>query len=920
MPRYHTLWLVVLWLWIATPWAVVAQDQSDATYSLLVRNGSMRQALEELVDVSGIDLAYSSELITGKRVFCDQRDVPAEVLLQCILKGSGLDFIRSSSGTYILIQSLKNSPHIGDLAGSITDLDSGAPLPNANVLLADASAGTTTNQDGVFRFPSLLSGMHQLIVTYVGYETIVDTVWIEAGQNNRTQIQLRSYDVSVGPIVIDGLEQRLPSGGLGNDVLSKTQLTELSSLGTPDVIQGASRITGIGIQQPLAVLHIQGSAGNEHVTLLDGAPVRNPVSMGRHLGAFSPLALQRLTVHKAGFGTQLGSNLTGYVAVDHDLSATQPYSAALMADPVSVNLRVKSNVALNNGKEGSFLAAFRTSNWDVYQDRSVQTLLQQWNALDPLLATFWAGEPVSSTSFNKHSQQPSINFSDLHLAGRLKLSPYQNLSASMYRADNRLASNLIAYNQLDDGINDLFILTQDRYSWLNWVGQVRHSWLLGAKSLLATQLKGSWHNSSYSYEALNNPIDRSPSEFLLSETAEIFQDSLAQTNGAKEGNIIREYIFSSTLSHSFSATHNADIGIEASYVDSRFDFSNTLVDTLDYNLSTWQLAGFFHDAINLSAMATLEPGVRVTYIPLRKTVYAEPRISLRIDGHHAQLGNYALRFASGIYRQFINQFDLTSLGTTSAVPAVLFWLPNDETLAPPRAVHFTTEALLKPSAAWSMGVEAYMKWQPRRLIVDYARIQDITTTASSSPLQNQFITATNGRAYGANVHVKRHADDFAARIQYGFSLAEQKFPGRFNDATIASPWNVPHRLAFDTQTRLAEPLHLELNWISEWGRRWAFRRAYYDFLGPRNIAASLAPFRLDAPQNDIVPAYHRLDLGISYKVKSGRFQSDIKFFVVNMLDRENVYDQRFEPGATQLSLVPRALPGRQYSLSVRVDY
>ncbi len=525
----------------ATAGLVAAQSGTppENTHSLLLRNVSMEEALETLVAQTQLDLVVSSELIKDKQVFCSKKNATPEALLQCILRDSGLDYIRSSSGTYILIEAIQQAPLFGDLAGSITDLETGMPLPYANVLLADGSSGTTTNQDGFFSFKSLISGLQRVVVTYVGYETTMDSIWVQPGARSRINIELQSSALSVGPIVIDGLEQRIPSQDLGNPTLNGNTMVGMSAHGTPDVMRGASKLAGVSILQPLAGVQIQGGISNEHVTLLDGAPVRDPVALGRYLGAFSPLAIKRMTVHKAGYGARYGSHLTGFVAIDQDVHPTDRYSATLMLDPVSANGQMKGRFKLGEAREGLFMVAARTSNWNLYQDRGIQALLQNWSGIDPFLTSLWTGESVVPATLTTHTQTPLIAFSDLHFASRIKLSPDQNLHASLYRASNRIASDLVVTNDLLQVGNDLFVITSDRYSWLNWAGQLKHSWLLGNQSALSTQIKGSWHNSRYSYRASNDFIEDQPSTQLVDLKANNLKSTLADALSSSQRNVIR---------------------------------------------------------------------------------------------------------------------------------------------------------------------------------------------------------------------------------------------------------------------------------------------------------------------------------------------------------------------------------------------
>jgi hypothetical protein len=409
----------------------------------------------------------------------------------------------------------------------------------------------------------------------------------------------------------------------------------------------------------------------------------------------------------------------------------------------------------------------------------------------------------------------------------------------------------------------------------------------------------------------------------LRETTARIADSLDASNGFDENNRIRELTVSSTLSHSFSSVHHTELGLEWTGVESRFFLVNALIDPISNAVGAWNLAGFLHDSMQLTSFSRLEPGLRVSYVASRRTVYAEPRLALRADGYASGLGTFSLRLAGGLYRQFINQFDLTSYGSSSAIPSILFWLPVDETMAPPRAYHLAFDLRLMPSERWSLAFESYYKWQPRLLTINYAGLQDIKTTTihQYDPLkQYRFIKATRGRAYGGSLQATREGEVFTHRVTYSFSQAFQRFPYRFDNAEQPTPWNIPHRFSFDTEARLSDAISVDINWASQWGRSWALRRAYYDFLTLRESPPSFEPFDLSDPSSHEAPAYHRLDLGLTYRLETGQVATIFQFFMINALDRSNVYDLSFEPSLSGVLPVSRTLPGRQFTLSLRVDY
>jgi hypothetical protein len=59
-----------------------------------------------------------------------------------------------------------------NIAGRVLDADSRQPLPGANVFFANTTKGTQTNAEGQFQLRQVSRGNYELIVSFVGYETI----------------------------------------------------------------------------------------------------------------------------------------------------------------------------------------------------------------------------------------------------------------------------------------------------------------------------------------------------------------------------------------------------------------------------------------------------------------------------------------------------------------------------------------------------------------------------------------------------------------------------------------------------------------------------------------------------------------------------------------------------------------------------
>lgn len=899
-PRTFARLLIGVLLWGAgLGTAVCAQPSEVKTYTLVLRDVPLRQALDQFVAATQVNLIYDSGLVGKQRIFCTGRNATPEALLQCILRTVPLDYVRTSSGTYVLIDPVRQAPRYGRLAGRVVDEETGEPLPYAHVLLVDASTGTATNEAGLFSFSSLLPGPHQIVVTYMGYRMHSGRVWVPPSDGVHTRITLHPAPLVREPLIVTGLQQRLPSEGLGQGTRAADRVASLGAMGTPDVARGAGTLIGVARRSPLADLHIQGGSTGEHQMQLDGVPVRNPVSLGHLLGAFSPLAIGRLTVHKAGFGAQYGSHIAGVIEVEHDVRRAGERIATANADPVSVNGRVQQPVRLPGGVTGDVMVAARRSMWGMYQDPTLNGLLTEWNAVDAFLASRLLDRDVYASDLERQQSEIGVSFSDLHAAARLHLDPFHTVYASGYRGTNEMGADYQSA-LFGKGYGTQEVGTQDRYNWGNLGGQVRMEWLMSAQAAGTVRLHGSRHTSRYEY--------------------------LAGAKNAKapavpdEDNAVNEVGAEAVLDYSLSSRHQVQAGLEMVRTASRFQANNAFIRSLAYEHATWHLAGHVQSERSLGLSTTLEGGARLTYVPDRRTVYAEPRLAMRYDRAESALGGYAIRLSSGLYRQFTNRYDLSSTGPTAVVPSIRFWLPVDPSTAPPMAYHGAAEALLLPATHWTISAELYYKRQPRILSVDYAALVDgIYASPLRTARQADFVTAGRGSAYGGGLQVKYEGSAVQSALGYTFSRSCRQFPSRFGEGMQMTPWNEPHRLMLDVGVPLGNGLRTTLHWKGTWGRRWAFRRAYYDYFSTEE-SALVGGYRLDAPSTQMLRPLYRLDAGLSYTKTWRGARVGAQIQLINVLDRANTFDWGLRPTDAGFVRSARMLQGRHPVFSLMVGY
>ena len=100
----------------------------------------------------------------------------------------------------------KSSP-VGDVYGIVSDLKSGAPVRNAEVIISPGNASTVSGSDGHFEFKSLTPGQYKISVEANGYSSNSRQVTVVAGQRISCDIHLAPEAdndvISIKPTSID---------------------------------------------------------------------------------------------------------------------------------------------------------------------------------------------------------------------------------------------------------------------------------------------------------------------------------------------------------------------------------------------------------------------------------------------------------------------------------------------------------------------------------------------------------------------------------------------------------------------------------------------------------------------------------------------------------------------------------------------
>lgn len=963
-----SLWMLMLCC-ILLSLGIVVPVQAQSTNQHESSERPLGDVLTELASLHHVDLIYDPELTEGLTTSVELQNIPFEDMLRRLLADTHLDYRRLPSGTYQVIRRVVQ-PRVlyGAVEGSIIDRETGEPLPNAHVLLADASAGTATDDRGLFSFNRVEPGQHYVLARFLGYNTVIDTVQVIPDQRTVVEIALEPQALIIAPLVVEGTHDPHETSGLvdgfGNFAFQ--------AMGRPDVVLGLNQLMGVRVGDATADVHVQGGESGEHQFRLDGVPIFEPVHLRGLLGAFSPFAIQRITVHKAGFGAPFGSHLSGVLLAEHSVTGPPNRNLDLQVDPLSFNGRLYGAVGKPGGFTGRFMATLRRSLWDVYQPDAFKNLLKEWNTPDTFLPQYSLyalkvideslidGLPSLDTLRISPLSEPALEFTDLHAVARLQFGPSHRIYTSFYRGLNRLNGNqtLIHLESSGDGLDveeDPFpkkaaegeaSLSTDEYGWTNSLGLLEYTGAWSPRVAAKLRLHGSRYRLSHTYNTSESGIQGIP----MPDGSFLPIRYVSGTRATDDGNGISEAGVEATLDFAPHRRHLFEVGVEAVRTDSRFSIEDVFSRPITHEANDWRVAGFIQERALIGNGVEVTAGLRATSLSQQEPVFLEPRLSLgRKPGRG---GRWTWNLSTGIYRQFINQFSMSVLSPSALLSSIRFWLPVDSTVTPPKAYHFAAGAGYSPSSRLSLRLESYYKKQPHLLTIDYPALKpdlELNVVDTTSTGQQSFIRDGNGFAYGGTLSAEYTTTYLRFMVRYNFNVARRTrtlLPDNTTETNTASaltaeesdpaeessasryeqvPWNEPHRIDVAVDWSPIKPFSATVRWTGAWGRRWGFRQSYYDYLATYPVPThQIGDINFLHPDDHRLEPIYQLDVGLAYTLDFDVAALQLRLDVLNVLDRDNTADWTARPvqteGQTFIEKVPRTLLPRIATLAVRLAW
>ncbi|MBR7718972.1 TonB-dependent receptor [Microvirga sp. SRT04] len=705
----------------------------------------------------------------------------------------------------------------------------GEALPGASVAVPALGTGTAADSLGHFRL-SLPAGRHQLVIAFIGY--LQQTRDLNLTRNQRLSFVLDESGNELGEVVVEGaatLQEKLKTTQMGVEHLSIREAKLLPALfGEVDILKTLQLKPGVQSGgEGTSGLFVRGGSSDQNLVLLDNALVYNPNHLFGLFSVFNSDAVQSVDLYKSGFPAQFGGRLSSVVDVKLREGDRQHYVATGGIGLISSRLTYEGPI--NKGK-GSFIVSGRRTYFDIFT-----------RALNK-----------ANEGKEDYSPIPDYYFYDMNAKANYTLGEKDHLFLTGY-----LGRDIFGFSSTG-GFNFNF-------NWGNTIGTLRWNHVFSSKLFVNTSVAV----SDYQYN-LSNKLDT----FTFGLGSNI-RDYTARS----------DFEYAPTDRHQLKAgalltQHRFGVGrLDANSGDGRINFGS------DVNYYGLEGALYASDSYKASDKLQLEGGLRLTGFRSGADQYGgvEPRAAARyaLNERTSFKVNYALMY------QYVHL--VTNSGAT--LPTDI-WYPSRLSVMPQKSQQVSTGAsFLLGNGKYLLTDEVYYKWGRNQ--VDF---RDGAQLFVNPELDAEFIFGKSW-SYGNEIYLEKKTGKTTGWIGYTLAWSWRNFQpqrgttGVNNGEDFHPNYDRRHNLTVVVLHQLNPRINLTASFVYTSGNLTTLPLGRFGLQDIPGSSVGLDPRPVPIYPNrnsyQLIP-YHRLDLGVVYKIGS-RLNQDLTLSIYNAYNRRNAY-------------------------------
>lgn len=689
---------------------------------------------------------------------------------------------------------------------------------------------------------------------------------------------------------------KLNNPQMGMTFLGHSDIKRIPTLlGEPDIIKAIHLQPGVSAgTEGFAGLFVRGGENDENMFLIDGSPIYQINHAGGLFSAYNVDAVSNVSFYKSSFPARYGGRLSSVTDISMKSGDFDSRHGHLTIGLTSVNAGFSG--PLIKDKTALYIAV----------RRSWLELISM-----PALAILNASKKKSG-----EKMIAGYNFTDFNMKITQRLGKLGTLSFLSYYGHDRLKMGEHRFsNNTADNTSPYLHKDENRLGWgnflasLKWYHPINTHWTFNMKASY-TQYKSNFNQLVETTSGKKTDTDYEYSRFHT-----------------RTCNAIHDYSIDASVN--FTPTDKIRIRTGAQYTNHAFSLENKTIESAtlpsgnsvkedDLAANEWNC--YLEGDMQAFDWLRFNAGIRVSsfYVEGKKYSVPEPRLSVNFKFCRP----VSLKIGYAKMSQFVQQIsdNYISLPTD-------YWMPITRN-NPPLISHQVSAGLYASVGKhYIFSIEGYYKKMNN--LLEY---KDDYKHLPAHSWEDK-LACGKGRSYGVDMQAEADFDKVRGFVGYGLMWSDRLFAGLNQGRRFPAKYDNRHKITLSATWQLSKRVELSGGWFFMTGNRMTLSLENYSY--PDGYPTDMVPAYPDKDEempnyyegrnNVRLPAYHRLDLGVSIHrpLKHGR-SGTWKVSLYNaysrmnpiMIEKDNrkqtMGGQHLEPRFRQFSLFP-VIPSVSYT-------
>ena len=737
------------------------------------------------------------------------------------------------------------------ISGTIKDLNTGEPLPYANIVIQDTEIGTASDINGYYIIPSISSGTYILKVMMIGYAISDNIINIYDG-NIRLDIELAPQIIDVEEVKVSAERMRFEKKvDVSRININNRDIRRAPAFVEADLFRTLQLLPSVSANNDFnAALIVRGGSPDENLILLDGTEIYNPYHIGGVFSTFNADMISDSEFLAGGFPANYGGRLSSVLNItaregdskNGRLSSKNPIKKYCDFSKGSGNISLLSSKFLAEGAlyNGSWMISGRRT----YFDKFVSLYYDIKDETEPANYYFW----------------------DTHIKLKTAINSNNQISYSQFSGKDNLVL----------GIEGLANIDFD-WDWGNSTKTISWRYIPNSNYIATTRLS----KTSYDFD-VNFEIDFNPNPSGVDTNTTSLADGSTDLDLFLD-NLVKDIDLNQNIKFVLSDNISIDGGwqIKKLSLDYRETFAGQEVTNIQSEPKIY--SSFINITAKPLQILYLNSGFRVS----KYNRYDDILLSPTLGAKYNPMSDLAIKASIGKYSQFLYTINQEE----ELLRIVDFWQPIPDGKKPQEAVHIIVGAEYWVSTGNTVSLETYYK--------SYSSIYDLNPAPDYENIEETLAISGTAKAYGVEFLYRFNEKKLNGWFSYAFSNIRRKVDlnsDSFLDSEkeiYPAKYDKPHSFNSVLSYQISEKYSLGVSTTIGSGQ------TYTPVIGKVHQAGIQSYGSLENPYSNFgnvygirngarYPDYFRTDISLGRKAKVFGLDSELKFQIINITNNYNV--------------------------------